>query len=58
VKSPILIIGEWPGFARNGGMINFYLEKEKVRFEVNRQAITTAGLSISSDLLNLSRIVE
>src|SRR5207302_8670272 len=32
---PVLTIGETPGFAKNGGMINLILENNRVRFEVN-----------------------
>lgn len=54
---PVLTIGETPGFARNGGIINLVLEDNKVRFEVNVQAAKDADLNISSRLLALARIV-
>ena len=52
-----LIIGDMQGFAEAGGMINFYLKKGRVRFEVNPGAAKKAGLKISSELLKLARIV-
>jgi YfiR/HmsC-like len=55
--APVLTIGETPGFARNGGIINLILEDNKVRFEVNVQAAKEADLNISSRLLALARIV-
>jgi hypothetical protein len=55
--APVLTIGETPGFARNGGIINLILEDNKVRFEVNVQAAKEADLNISSMLLALARIV-
>ena len=55
---PILTIGETPGFARRGGIINFTLEDNKVRFEVNIEAAKHADLTISSRLLTLARIVQ
>ena len=58
VKSiPVLTIGEAPGFAKNGGMINLILEDNRVRFEVNVEAAKEADLNISSRLLALARIV-
>lgn len=54
---PILTIGETPGFAARGGIINLTLEGNKVRFEVNIEAAKQANLSISSRLLALARIV-
>ncbi|MCU1268778.1 MAG: hypothetical protein JWN74_72 [Acidobacteriaceae bacterium] len=55
--APVLTIGETPGFARSGGIINLILEDNKVRFEVNVQAAKDADLNISSRLLALARIV-
>jgi hypothetical protein len=55
---PVLTIGETPGFARNGGIINLILEDNKVRFEVNVAAAKEAELNISSRLLALARIVQ
>jgi hypothetical protein len=55
---PVLTIGETPGFARNGGIINLILEDNKVRFEVNVAAAKEADLNISSRLLALARIVQ
>ncbi len=55
---PVLTIGDEPGFARRGGIINFTLEENKVRFEVNVEAAKRADLTISSRLLTLARIVQ
>jgi len=55
---PILTIGEIPGFARRGGIINLFLEDNKVHFEVNVEAAKEADLNISSRLLALARIVQ
>ena len=54
---PILTIGEMPGFAKRGGIINFMLEDNKVRFEVNVDAAKQADMNISSRLLALAKIV-
>ena len=55
---PILTIGDGPGFARRGGIMNFTLEDNKIRFEVNVEAAKHADLTISSRLLTLARIVQ
>jgi YfiR/HmsC-like len=55
---PILTIGDAPGFAKRGGIINFTLEDDKVRFEVNVEAAKRADLTISSRLLTLAKIVQ
>lgn len=54
---PILSVGDMPDFARRGGIVNFYLEGQKVRFEINRAAAQQGGLRLSSQLLSLARLV-
>lgn len=53
-----LAVGESPAFTRYGGMINFYSEKKKIRFEINTKAIRQKGFNVSSQLLKLARIVD
>lgn len=55
--APVVTVGETEGFARRGGVINFFLEQNKVRFEVNPDVAARAHLRISSRLLSLARIV-
>ena len=55
---PVLTVGDIPGFARGGGDINFFLEGNKVRFEINPNAAQANGLKISSQLLSLGKIVS
>ena len=55
---PILTVSEVESFARQGGDIDFYLSGGKVRFEINPQSAQRCGLKISSQLLNLGKIVE
>lgn len=55
---PVLVIGDTPGFGKKGIGINFFLQKNKIRFEINREALERAGLVASSELLNLARIVK
>jgi hypothetical protein len=56
--SPILTVGETRDFARRGGIINFYLEENKVRFEINPTVAQRGKLKISAQLLSLGKIVE
>lgn len=53
-----LVVGDTKGFARRGVAINFFIERNKVRFEINPAAARRAGLKISSKLLRLARIVR
>jgi hypothetical protein len=53
---PVLTVGERDGFTRQGGVISFYTEGKKVRFEINPAAARRAGLKISSELLGLGKL--
>lgn len=54
----VLTVSASEGFAQAGVMINFVLEKSKVRFEINVDAAEGAGLKLSAKLLKLARIIE
>lgn len=54
----ILTVGEMQGFAADGGIINFKLDGDRVRFEINVDAAEHAQLHISSKLLGLAQIVK
>jgi hypothetical protein len=54
----VLTVGETKGFAAMGGIINFVIEQDRFRFEVNVDAAERAGLKISSKLLSLAKIVR
>ena len=57
-SAAVLTVGAAPGFTRRGGIINFILEDNRVRFEINPDAAGRAGLRISSKLLQLATIVR
>jgi hypothetical protein len=54
---PILTVSDVNGFARRGGVIAFYPEGKKVRFEINIDTAQRLGLKMSSQLLSLGKIV-
>jgi hypothetical protein len=54
----ILTVGDIPEFAKRCGVINFYLERGRVRFEINVSAANRQNVKISSKLLKLARIVD
>lgn len=56
--SSTLTVGETAQFAAQGGMIQFSVEDQRVRFDINVNATSRAGLKISSKLLALSQIVK
>ena len=56
-NAPVLTVGDADGFLAAGGMIRLFLDGNKVRFEINRQAAETARLRFSSQLLLLAKNV-
>jgi YfiR/HmsC-like len=54
---PILTVGESEHFVQEGGMIGFFLEDNKVRFEINLTAAERARLKVSARLLSLAKTV-
>jgi hypothetical protein len=55
--SPILTVSETSGFAQFGGMINFTVEGNKVRLEINLDATARARLKISAKVIAVARLV-
>jgi YfiR/HmsC-like len=51
----VLTVSEMDRFKEAGGMINFVREGNKIRFQINEAAAKSAGLKISSKLLNVFR---
>jgi hypothetical protein len=50
---PVLLVGESPGFAARGGVINFYHSGSNVRFELNPDKSVENKLSLNAKLLTL-----
>ena len=55
---PPLTIGETEDFTRAGGSVRFFVEGNKVRFEVNTDAVARARVRMSSKLLSLAKVVR
>ena len=56
-KTNTLTVSDIDKFAEQGGMVAFTLEDQKVRFNVNMEAVERAELKMGSQLLKLARIV-
>jgi hypothetical protein len=57
-QGAVLTVSDIPEFAKHGGMIQFVVEQNRVRFEVNLDATQRAGLILSSDLLKVATAVK
>jgi hypothetical protein len=53
--APVLTVADTDGFLKAGGIINFVLEDNKVRFLINPEAAERNRLKVSSKLLRLAR---
>lgn len=53
----VLVVTEFNGAANKGAAINFFIEENRVKFEINPTAAKAAGLKISSKVLQLGKIV-
>lgn len=53
--SSVLTIGETSEFNRSGGIIKFFIQDNKVLFEINANAAAQARLKVSSKLMALSK---
>ena len=51
----VLTVGEMEGFLEAGGIINWFVEEKKIRFEINIAAAEGANLKIRSELLRLAK---
>jgi hypothetical protein len=57
-KHDVLTVSDIPHFSRRRGMIQFVLEENRIRFEVNLTAAQRADLTLSSDLLKVAAVVR
>lgn len=53
----VLTISDTEETVKQGVMIGFFIENEKVRFAINNEAARRAGLKISAKLLKLAKII-
>lgn len=55
---PTLTVGEQDGFLESGGILNFYMEQNNIRFAIDPDAAARSRLKISSKLLNIARTTQ
>lgn len=57
-RAPVLTVSDADDFAKNGGMIQLAIERNKLRLVVNLGVAHGAGLSISSKVLRLAHVIN
>jgi hypothetical protein len=55
--TPVLTVGESDRFTRLGGVIRFFIARNRVRFEINNDVAEQSGLKLSSKLLKVAKVV-
>jgi hypothetical protein len=56
-QASVLTVSDMPDFSKRGGMIQFVLQDNRVRFQINRTSAEAAGLTLASDLLKVAAAV-
>ena len=51
----ILTVSDIDDFTKRGGMVQFYIENNKIRLRINAERSKAAGLTISSKLLSVAK---
>jgi hypothetical protein len=57
-SSGVLLFSETPDFSKSGVHINFYIEDEKLKFEINEKSILSAGFKVSYLLMQNTRKIQ
>jgi hypothetical protein len=55
--TPVFVIGETPGFAERGAIANFFIDGDRIRFELNVTTARQTQLHMDAKLLSLGRLV-
>ncbi len=54
---PVVVVAEDPSLAEKGAEISFYIEGGKLKFIINKQAISETGVQVSNGLFSIARII-
>jgi hypothetical protein len=57
-KNPVLTVGETDSFMASGGHFRFYIDGNRIRFEIDPDTVEGVGLKVSAKLLKLARIYK
>jgi hypothetical protein len=54
---PVLLVSDMDDFANAGGMIGFVLDDNKIKIAVNKKAVTSSGMRVDAQLLEIAHEV-
>jgi YfiR/HmsC-like len=55
---PTLTVADFDGFVGEGGIVEMFVEQDRVRFRIGRAAARSAGLNLRSQLLRAAAVVR
>ncbi len=55
---PVLTVSDMEDFAEKGGMVEFYIENNRVRLAINPDTLQAVDLRAAANLLRVAKIVE
>lgn len=55
---PILTVADSEGFAHAGVLVNLVVDRKKLTFEINQNAVKNSGLKIAAFLMNYGKIID
>lgn len=53
----VLTVGHSKGFTQEGGVVNFFTEEGKIKFEIDLDAAKRSGLKLGSQILMSAEII-
>jgi hypothetical protein len=57
-NAPILTVGESESFYQEGGVVQFYIDRRRLRLRINLEEARTRSLVISAKLLRVSEVTD
>ncbi len=57
-RGGVLTVGESESFFKQGGILNYFREEEKIRFDLNIDQAESTGLQVSAQLQKLARTLR
>jgi hypothetical protein len=57
-EAPVLTVSDAPRFSETSGIVEFFVEKERMRFAINVDALQRTTVHVSSRVLGLAKIVR
>ena len=57
-SSPIVLVTEDSGLAEKGAEISFFMDGNKLKFSINKEALDASGVKVNDKLLSIAKLVN